>query len=107
MLQHDARAARAAPRACEKRRESVAFPGNAPWYESCIGVSREGEGAAQKGARMQQLSLVFQVILLVSIAVGIFISWDRRARKERRRLLRGGRRVVDGAEADITEQTST
>ena len=56
---------------------------------------------------MPQLSLVFQVILLASIVAGIFISWDRRTRKDRRRSIRGGRRTVDGAAANITEPTST
>jgi hypothetical protein len=103
MLQHDARAARAAPRACEKRRESSAFPRDALWYASCFGISREEEGAAQKGALMQQLSLVFLVLLLVSLAAGIFISWDRRTGRDRRRSVRGGRRTADGTAANTTE----
>ena len=56
---------------------------------------------------MQQLSLVFQILLLVSIVAGIFVSWDRRTGKDRRRTNRGGRRTVDGAAADMTEPTST
>ena len=56
---------------------------------------------------MQQLSLVFQILLLVAIVAGIFISWDRRTGKDRRGSNRGGRRDTDGAAASITDPTST
>ena len=46
-----------------------------------------------------QLSIVFEVLLLVSIAAGIFIGWDRRSGRDRRRASRGGRREADGATA--------
>jgi hypothetical protein len=53
-----------------------------------------------------QLVLVFQVLLVVAIAAGIFVSWDRRSGKDRRRGSRGGRRTADGAEAKLSEPTS-
>jgi hypothetical protein len=68
-------------------------------------VLREEEGAAQKGALMQQLGLVFQILLLVAIVAGIF-TWDRRASQDRRSSNRAGRRTADGAAADTTEPTS-
>ena len=51
-----------------------------------------------------QLMLVFQVLLLVAIAAGIFISWDRRSGKDRRLADRGGRREADGASAAMAEE---
>ena len=53
-----------------------------------------------------QLVLVFQVLLIVAIAAGIFVSWDRRSGKDRRRATRGGRRTADGARADVSEPLS-
>jgi len=41
----------------------------------------------------------------VAIAAGI-LSWDRPSGEDRRESNRGGRRTVDGAEADVTEPTS-
>ena len=49
---------------------------------------------------------LFAVLLLVAIAAGI-LSWDRRSGTERRDFGRGGSREADGAEADVTELTST
>jgi hypothetical protein len=60
-------------------------------------VSREEEGVALKGARMQLIH-VFAILLLVAIVAGIFVPWDPRAGKER---------TADGADADISEPTST
>jgi hypothetical protein len=50
--------------------------------------------------------IVSEVLLLVAIGAGIFMSWDRREGKDRRGSDRGGRRTADGAEADFTEPTS-
>lgn len=51
-----------------------------------------------------QLMLVFEILLLVAIAAGIFIGWDRRSGKDRRYASRGGRREADGAAAAIAEE---
>jgi hypothetical protein len=72
------------------------------WHASCLAFARGGK---EKGARMQ-LVLVFQVLLVVAIAAGIFVSWDRRSGKDRRQASRGGRRTADGAQADISEPLS-
>ena len=55
---------------------------------------------------MHQLGFVFQIILLVAIAAGAFISWDRRT-GENPRDSNPGRRDSDRAAADITEQPSS
>lgn len=54
-----------------------------------------------------QLMLVFQILLLVAIVAGIFTSWEGRSGEDRRDTDRGDRRTADGAEADITEQTTS
>jgi len=54
-----------------------------------------------------QLMQVFEVLLLVAIAAGALMSWDRRSGEDRRGSSRGGRRTADGAAADFTEPTST
>jgi hypothetical protein len=46
-----------------------------------------------------QLTLVFEILLLIAIAAGICMSWDRRSGRDRRRASRGGRRTADGAAA--------
>ena len=53
-----------------------------------------------------QLMSVFVVLLLVAIAAGAFVSWNRRTEDDRRHSSRGGRRTADGAGADITQPTS-
>jgi hypothetical protein len=53
-----------------------------------------------------QPMLVFVVLLLVAIAAGAFMSWDRRSGEDRRESNRGGGRTVDGAEADVTETSN-
>ena len=55
---------------------------------------------------MHQLGLVFQIILLVAIAAGAFVSWDRRTGEDSRDS-NLGRRDSDGAAVDITEPTSS
>ncbi len=54
-----------------------------------------------------QLMPVFVVLLLVAIAAGAFMSWDRRSAEDRGDSSRGGRRTADEAAADFTEPTST
>ena len=39
---------------------------------------------------MHQLTLVFEVLLIVAIVAGAFICWDSSAAKERKRLRNGG-----------------
>jgi hypothetical protein len=52
------------------------------------------------------LAVVFEVLLLIAIAAGILMSWDRRSGRDRRRASRGGRRAADGQAAGITEPLS-
>jgi hypothetical protein len=52
-----------------------------------------------------QLMHIFEVLLLAACVAGIFIPWDRRSSKDRRKSERGGRRTADGAQADTTEPT--
>jgi len=54
-----------------------------------------------------QLMPVFVVLLLVAIAAGAFMSWDRRSAEDRGDSSRGGRRPADEPAADMTEPTST
>jgi len=52
---------------------------------------------------MRELSLVFQILLLVAIVAGIF-TWDRRTGQDRRASGRAGRREADGAAATVEEE---
>ena len=42
------------------------------------------EDEVEKGARMQ-LTLVFEIVLLVAIVAGVFVGWDVRPDEQRRR----------------------
>jgi hypothetical protein len=54
-----------------------------------------------------QLMHVFAVLLLVAVAAGAFMSWDRRAGEDRRGSSRGGRRDADGAAAASAEELAS
>jgi hypothetical protein len=72
----------------QKNGKNAAFPGK------CAGTRRafpwrEEEEQVEEGARMQQLTLVFEIVLLVAIVIGAFACWDGPAEKERKRLRNG------------------
>jgi hypothetical protein len=50
---------------------------------------------------MQQLMIVFEVLLFVAIVAGICMMAERRSGKDRRRASRGGRRAADGSPASV------
>jgi len=53
---------------------------------------------------MHPLGLIFQILLLIAIVAGVFVSWDPRSGKDRRGAGRGGRREADGAAATMEEE---
>lgn len=56
---------------------------------------------------MQQLMIVFEVLLFVAIVAGICMMAERRSGKDRRRASRGGRRAADGSPASVTPPLQT
>ena len=55
---------------------------------------------------MRELSLVFQILLLVAMVAGIF-TWNRRSGPERRDAGRGGRRDSDAAPHAMGEEPAS
>ena len=56
---------------------------------------------------MQQLMIVFEVLLFVAIVAGICMMAERRSGRDRRRASRGGRRAADGSPARTTPPLQT